>query len=129
MELISGTGRAWPPWPELMPGHRPALVAPADPTRPVRPQDGWTTPGCAPAPHPDWSAVFDGTRLTVHRPDGTRWFDGPIAAAREWTRAARTHRTLLIVTGEFGSAFDLPAAAADGRLLLIAMPLRLVDAP
>ncbi|MFJ4681640.1 hypothetical protein [Kitasatospora sp. NPDC088783] len=151
--IISTAGKAWPPWPELMPGHRPVLVAPADPTRPTPSTEGWRGPeDHNPQPeedhpekdHPEenrpeenrpeegwseegWSALFDGRHLTVRRPCGTPWYDGPLTATREWTRAARTHHTLLIVTGHFTTAFDFPPAAATGQLLTLTIPIRLTD--
>ncbi|MFK0191416.1 hypothetical protein [Kitasatospora sp. NPDC090308] len=141
--IISTADGAWPPWTELMPGHRPVLVAPADPARPTPSAEGWRGPEDGdPRPEEDWpeedpseeswseegwSALFDGRHLAVRRPCGTPWYDGPLAATREWTRAARTHRTLLIVTGHFTTAFDFPPAAAAGRLLTLAVPIRLTD--
>lgn len=62
METISGPGLLGRPWPELMPGHRPALVLPADPGRPLETRDGWAgrdtapTPATATGPHRGWSA-------------------------------------------------------------------------
>ncbi|MGY0466959.1 hypothetical protein ACW14Y_42870 (plasmid) [Kitasatospora sp. cg17-2] len=132
MEIISGSGLLGGPWTELMPDLRPVLVLPADPGRPLVPGDGWTGHDTAlmPAagPHPLWSAVLTGHRLTVHRPGGQVWFDGGITVTREWTRSVRAHRTLLLITGPFTSAFDFHPAAAAGRLLLLSTPIRLADA-
>ncbi|RAJ29676.1 hypothetical protein K353_06564 [Kitasatospora sp. SolWspMP-SS2h] len=131
--IISTADGVWPPWPELMPGHRPVLVAPADPARPTPSAEGWRgAEGGGPRleegwSEEGWSALFDGRHLAVRRPCGTPWYDGPLAATREWTRAARTHHTLLIVTGQFTTAFDFPPAAAAGRLLTLAVPIRLTD--
>ncbi|MFJ5231412.1 hypothetical protein ACIQBJ_16120 [Kitasatospora sp. NPDC088391] len=120
---------AWPPWPELTRGQQPVLVLPFDPARPDPPGSDWTrADGGFPEPPPGWSAVFDGARLLVRRPGGDTWFDGPVHATREWGRAVRTHRTLLLVTGGFANAFDFPAAAARGELLLLAVPVRPVEA-
>lgn len=126
MEAI-GAGRVWAPWPELMAGHRPVLVAPFDPSRPADPAQGWTGPGTVSEVRRDWAAAFDGTRLLVTRPDGAAWYDGPVAAAREWTRALRAHQALTLATGAFHTPFDFPAAAAQGRLSVLTVPARLVD--
>ncbi|MFH8387300.1 hypothetical protein ACH4E7_41410 [Kitasatospora sp. NPDC018058] len=112
-----------------MPDHRPALVIPADPGRRLLLEDGWaghgTAPALAAAPQQAWSAVLAEVRLTVRRPGGLTWFDGEITATREWRRAVREHRTLLLITGPFTSVFDFRATAAAGRLLLLATPIRL----
>ncbi|MEV4558182.1 hypothetical protein AB0K51_14485 [Kitasatospora sp. NPDC049285] len=129
MEITgSSSGRAWEPWPELMAGHRPVLVAPSDPARPAHAGEGWGGDNALPQLREDWSAAYDGTRLTVHRLGRAAWYDGPLSAGREWARALRSHRTLLLLTGPFTSPFDFPAAAAEGRLLLLAVPARVVDA-
>ncbi|MFJ1757885.1 hypothetical protein [Kitasatospora sp. NPDC088134] len=124
-----GTGAvSWPPWPELTRDQRPVLVLPFDPARPAPPGSGWTRAGGGvPAPQPGWSAAFDGVRLLVRGPDGAAWFDGPVGATRAWARAVRTHRTLLLVTGDFTTAFDLRGAAERGALLLLAVPVRPVE--
>ncbi|WP_328952661.1 hypothetical protein [Kitasatospora purpeofusca] len=87
MEIISGPGLKGRPWPELMPYHRAALVLPADPGRPLDPEDGWadrdTAPALATGPHRGWPAVPTGAWLTIHRPGGPAWFDGEIGATRE----------------------------------------------
>ncbi|BAJ26472.1 MULTISPECIES: hypothetical protein [Kitasatospora] len=127
MERTDGGDRARPPWPDLLADHRPALVAPAAPHRPAPAGEGWTGPDTLPALREDWAAAYDGTRLVVTRPDGTPWYDGPLAAAREWARALRAHRTLILVTGPFTSPFDFRPAAAAGRLAVLAVPARLVD--
>ncbi|RKE16815.1 hypothetical protein [Streptomyces sp. TLI_171] len=111
-----------------MHGNRPVLLAPPDASRPAGPDNGWCGPRLGPPEQqPGWEAEFDGARLVVRDPCGAAWYDGPLAAARQWTRAVRTHRTLLIVTGDFTSAFDFPTAATAGNLLLLAIPIRLVD--
>ncbi|MFF2820872.1 hypothetical protein ACFVT9_35755 [Kitasatospora cineracea] len=110
-----------------MDGHRPVLAARFDLSRPADPARGWTGPGVLPAVRWDWAAAFDGTRLLVTRPDGTAWYDGPLAAAREWTRALRAHQTLTLTTGAFRTPFDFPTAAAQGRLSVLNVPARLLD--
>ncbi|WP_405021281.1 hypothetical protein OHV05_34620 [Kitasatospora sp. NBC_00070] len=130
MEIISGPGLRGRPWPELMPDHQPVLVFPADVGRPLVLEDGWaergTTPALATGPHPGWSAVLDGYRLTVRRPGGPAWFDGEVAATREWSRSGRAYRTMLLITGPFTSVFDFQPTAAAGWLLLIT-PIRLTN--
>ncbi|MEV7927132.1 MULTISPECIES: hypothetical protein [unclassified Kitasatospora] len=127
MEIISSTGLGRP-WPELMPDRRPALVVPAAPGRPLLAEDGW-------APHDDvpalttgqqcaWSTVLDGYRLTVRRPCGLTWFDGEIAATREWRNRVHVHGALLLISGPFTSVFDFRPVAAAGRLLLLTTPVR-----
>ncbi|MFJ8478416.1 hypothetical protein [Kitasatospora sp. NPDC094011] len=129
MEIISSLGPARP-WPELMPGHRPALVLPADPDRPLVPEEGWTDrPSLATGPHPGWSAVLADYQLTIHRPSGPAWFDGEISATREWWGAARAQGTLLLITGPFTNVFDFQAATAAGRLSLLTIPIRLTIGP
>ncbi|MGW2543151.1 hypothetical protein ACWC5I_20315 [Kitasatospora sp. NPDC001574] len=121
------TGLDGRPWPEFL-DRRPALVTPAAPDRPLIPDEGWTDRHTARAltgPHPAWSAVLTGSHLAIHRPGGLPWFDGEIAAIREWRRAARDHRALLLVTGPFTNLFEFPAAATAGRLFLLATPVRL----
>ncbi|MFE9429104.1 hypothetical protein ACFYNO_39860 [Kitasatospora sp. NPDC006697] len=85
------------PWPELLPDQWPVLVVPAGPDRPVVPGDGWTGRAPATCPNPGWSAVLAGSRLTIRRPGGQLWFDGPVAATRQWQRRVRDHRALLLV--------------------------------
>ena len=132
MEMISGPDLLGRPWPELMPDHRPVLVLPADPGRLLVLEDGWadrhTASALATGPQPAWSAVLADYRLTIHRPGGLTWFDGEIAATREWSRAIRAHRTLLLVTGPFTSVFDFQPAAAAGQLFLLTTPIWLADA-
>ncbi|MGW2546361.1 hypothetical protein ACWC5I_37205 [Kitasatospora sp. NPDC001574] len=50
-----------------------------------------------------------GTRGTARRPGGPTWLDGEITATREWRRAVREHRTLLITGPDLG-----PAARGGG---------------
>ncbi|WP_035876104.1 hypothetical protein [Kitasatospora cheerisanensis] len=126
MEMISATGLKGTPWPELMPDGRPALIVPAAPDRPVPAADGWASHDTA-DPHPDWSAVLNDYRLTLHRPDGTTWFDGEIAADRHWRRRVRDHRALLLVTGPFTDVFGLRPAAEAGLLMLLTVPARLIS--
>ncbi|WP_093858192.1 hypothetical protein [Streptomyces sp. TLI_053] len=128
MEL-TGTGLRGSPWPELLPDRRPVLVVPAMAGPAVLSGEGWTAhvPGCDPAP--GWSAVLDGQQLAVHRPGGRPWYEGPVAAGRQWQRALRAHRTLLLVTGPFAGVLDFRAAAATGRLLLLTVAARLTDPP
>ncbi|MFJ5231451.1 hypothetical protein ACIQBJ_16320 [Kitasatospora sp. NPDC088391] len=124
---------AWPwpwPWPELM-GRRPVLVAPAAPGRDVLAAEGWVDRGSFPAgggggdgPAPGWSAVLTGRRLTVRRPAGELWFDGPVAADREWRRRVRDHGALLLITGPFTGPFDLRAAAEADSLRLLTVQAR-----
>ncbi|WP_107054465.1 hypothetical protein [Streptomyces sp. NRRL S-350] len=127
--MIGSTGSQGMPWPELLPDRSPVLVLPAHPARPLVLEDGWTdrdTARCHPAgPQPGWSAVMADARLIIHRPDGATWFDGEIAATREWRRRIREQRTLLLITGAFTGVFDFPDAAATGRLLLLTTPIRL----
>ncbi|MER6302043.1 hypothetical protein ABT247_21130 [Kitasatospora sp. NPDC001539] len=131
MQLISRTGAESRPWPELMPDRRPVLVVPAAPTRLPVVDDGWADrdsagPELATRPVPAWSAVLDDDdRLVIHRPGGVIWFDGRIAAGREWRRAIRTHRSLLLITGPFTSVLDFQHAAAAGRLSLLTTAARL----
>lgn len=131
MEAIVSTGLQGHPWPELLPDRRPVLVVPAAPGRLLVLEDGWADRDTATmltvGPQPGWSAVLDGSRLTVHRPGGLAWFDGEIAVTREWRRRVRDHRTLLLITGPFTSVFDFQPAAAAGRLFLLTAPIRLAD--
>ncbi|WBP92167.1 hypothetical protein [Kitasatospora cathayae] len=95
-------------------------------------EDGWAdrdtaTPGPAAGPDPTWSAVPADNWLTIRRPGGLTWFDGEIAATREWRRAVREHRTLLLITGPFTSVFDFQPAAAAGQLFLLTTPIRLAS--
>ncbi|MFJ1757892.1 hypothetical protein [Kitasatospora sp. NPDC088134] len=120
----------WAPWPDLTREHRPVLVVPFDRGRPVLAADGWTgsdrwvEPRRSPAGPVRWFAVLDGPRLTVRRPGGVLWFDGPVAATREWRRAVRHWQCLTLLTGPFRSPFEL--AAAPGRSLrLVAATARL----
>ncbi|MEU9617325.1 hypothetical protein AB0D56_38335, partial [Streptomyces sp. NPDC048209] len=79
-------------------------------------------------PQPAWSAsLADDDRLTIHRPGGLTWFDGHIAATREWRRRVRDHRTLLLITGPFTDVFDFQPAAAAGQLFLLTTPIRLAS--
>ncbi|MFE2729442.1 hypothetical protein [Kitasatospora sp. NPDC059327] len=130
MEIISGSGPRRP-WPELTRDHRPVLIVPADPGRPLVLEDGWADRDAAPAtatgPNPAWSAVLGGYRLTIHRPGGRAWFDDEIATTREWRRSVLAHGTLLLITGLFTSVFDFRPAAAAGRLLLLSTPVRPAD--
>ncbi|MFH8387089.1 hypothetical protein ACH4E7_40295 [Kitasatospora sp. NPDC018058] len=57
----------------------------------------------------------------MHRPTGQLWFDAPVAAGREWWRALRTHKVLLMVTGPFTGVFDFRRAAQAGALGLLAV--------
>ncbi|MFB7669137.1 hypothetical protein ACFC1R_35360 [Kitasatospora sp. NPDC056138] len=131
METLDRTGLHGRPWPELLPDRRPVLVVPAAPARPLLLEDGWadrdTAPALAVGPQPDWSAVLTDSRLTIRRPGGLTWFDGEIAATREWRHRIRDARTLLLITGPFTSAFDFQPAAAAGRLFLLATRIRLTD--
>ncbi|MFC5664998.1 hypothetical protein ACFP3U_18680 [Kitasatospora misakiensis] len=128
MEL-TGTGLRGSPWPELLPDRRPVLVVPAMAASPVLAGEGWTAhpPGCDPAP--GWSAVLDGQHLAVCRPGGHPWYDGPVAGGRQWQRAIRAHRTLMLVTGPFTGVLDFKAAAATGELLLLTVAARLTEPP
>ncbi|MFE5586353.1 hypothetical protein [Kitasatospora sp. NPDC056531] len=131
MEMISSTGLGGQPWPELMPDRRPVLVVPAAPGRLLVLEDGWadrhTAPALAAGPQPTWSAVLAGARLTIHRPGGLTWFDGEIAATREWRRQVREHSTLLLITGPFTNVFDFQPTAAAGQLFLLTTPIRLAS--
>ncbi|MFE7565165.1 hypothetical protein [Kitasatospora sp. NPDC057500] len=124
---LTRTGLHGVPWPELLPDLRPALVVPAAPERLPHPGDGWTR-HMPEAPDPAWTAHLDshldGHRLTVQRPGGHTWYDGHLTAGREWHRATRTHRALLLITGPFSGPHDLPTAAAHGHLLLLSTPIR-----
>ncbi|MGK4578675.1 hypothetical protein [Kitasatospora sp. HPMI-4] len=128
MEMIS-TGLDGRPWPEFLFDRRPVLVVPAAPGRLPAPEDGWADRDTALAltagPRPSWSAVLDESRLVIHRPGGEAWFDGEIGVTREWRRAVRAHRTLLLVTGPFANPFEFTAAVGAGRLLLLTTPIRL----
>ncbi|MEU1425438.1 hypothetical protein [Kitasatospora sp. NPDC005751] len=127
MEMISGTGLGCRPWPEFL-DRRPALIVPSAPDRVLRGEDGWAerhTGRALAGPEPSWSAVLTHCHLSVHRPGGLLWFDGEIAAAREWRRAVRSQRSLLLITGPFTSVFEFPAAATAGRLFLLTIPARL----
>ncbi|MFB6889803.1 hypothetical protein ACFCX4_10870 [Kitasatospora sp. NPDC056327] len=125
---LAGTGLCDGPWPELLPDLRPVLVVPAAPGRSCDPRDGWSAQAPGGGPHPGWSAVLDGNRLTVHRPGQQPWYDGEVAVGREWRRAVRVHRVLLLVTGPFSGVTDFGAAAGAGRLFLLTVPVRL-DGP
>ncbi|MFE7590120.1 hypothetical protein ACFU6K_12005 [Kitasatospora sp. NPDC057512] len=129
MAIISGLGPHGRPWPEFMPGHRPALVLPADPGRPLVPEDGWasrvTAPTLGTGPYRGWSAVLTGYQLTIHRPGDAVWFDGEISATRKWWGAARAQGALLLITGPLTSVFDFRHVAATGRLSLLTVPIRL----
>ncbi|MGW2376555.1 hypothetical protein [Kitasatospora sp. NPDC001683] len=119
-------------WPELLRDRRPVLVVPAAPGRLLVLEDGWAdrdtaTPALAADPDTTWSAVLADNRLTIRRPGGLTWFDGEIAATREWRRAVREHRTLLLITGPFTSVFDFQPAAAAGQLFLLTTPIRLAS--
>jgi hypothetical protein len=117
------------PWPEFLAG-RPVLVVPAAPGRAPVPEDGWTDAGTALAlthPRAGWSAVLKGRCLSLRRPGGEAWFEGEVAATRDWRRSLRTHRSVLLVTGPFANPFELPAAAAAGRLVVLAAAARLAD--
>ncbi|RPE27950.1 hypothetical protein [Kitasatospora cineracea] len=136
MEMIGSTGLHREPWPERMSDGRPALILPQTPDRQVLVADGWvglkTIRHCADAAteaHPGWSAVLDDYRLTLHRPDGTLWFDGHVAADRHWRRRLRDHHTLLLITGPFTTPFDFRPAAQAGHLLLLTTPARLLGGP
>ncbi|MFD9061128.1 hypothetical protein ACFVZ3_06360 [Kitasatospora purpeofusca] len=128
MKTIGGPGLYWP-WPELMPDRRPVLVLPADPGRDLDPEEGWASRESAPvltaASQVGWSATLNGYRLTIDRPGGQAWFDGEIAATREWSRSVRAHRLLLLVTGPFTSVLDFQTAAAAGLLLLLTTAVQL----
>ncbi|WP_371523059.1 hypothetical protein [Kitasatospora sp. NBC_01300] len=63
------------------------------------------------------------------RPGGHPWYEGPVAAGRQWQRAIRAHRTLLLVTGPFTGVLDFKAAAATGELLLLTVAARLTEPP
>ncbi|MGY0466763.1 hypothetical protein ACW14Y_41885 (plasmid) [Kitasatospora sp. cg17-2] len=128
MEL-TGTGLCGSPWPELLPDRRPVLVVPAAAASPVVAGEDWTAhpPGHDPAP--GWSAVLDGQHLTVRRSGGYPWFEGSVAVGRQWQRAIRAHRTLLLVTGPFTGVLDFRAAADSGGLLLLTVAARLTETP
>ncbi|MBD0671658.1 hypothetical protein [Streptomyces sp. CBMA156] len=126
MEMISGTGLGRP-WPELMLDRRPALIVPAAPTRPLLAEDGWAGRddlALAAGPQSAWSTVLAGCRLTVRRPGGLVWFDGEVAATREWRQRVHGHGALLLVTGPFTGVFDFRSAAEAGRLFLLTAPVR-----
>ncbi|MCX4755166.1 hypothetical protein [Kitasatospora purpeofusca] len=128
MEL-TGTGLCGSPWPELLPDRRPVLVVPAMAGPAVPAGEGWTAHPPGYDPTPGWTAVLDGQHLTVRRPGGQPWYKGPVAAGRQWQRAIRTHRTLLLVTGPFTGVLDFRAAAATGELLLLTVAARLTETP
>ncbi|MFE7558823.1 hypothetical protein [Kitasatospora sp. NPDC057500] len=65
--------------------------------------------------------------MTIRRPGRHTWYDGEVAAGREWHHAIRTHRTLLMVTGPFTSALGFRSAATGGRRSLLTVPARLTD--
>ncbi|MGW3044430.1 hypothetical protein ACWC9T_31285 [Kitasatospora sp. NPDC001159] len=115
-----------------MPDHRPVLAVPAAHGRRPVLEDGWadrdTAPTLAADPQPAWSAVLNESHLVINRPGGLTWFDGEVAATREWRRAIRVHRTLLLITGPFTSVFDFHAAATTGRLFLLTTPIDLANA-
>jgi hypothetical protein len=122
------TGFDGRPWPEFVADRRPALVVPAAADRVLLPEDGWADRHTALAlaePNEAWSAVLAGSHLAIHCPGGLPWFDGEIAATREWRRAIRDHRALLLITGPFTTVFEFPAAATAGQLFLLATPIRL----
>ncbi|MFJ4675960.1 hypothetical protein [Kitasatospora sp. NPDC088783] len=56
--------------------------------------------------------------LVVHRTGGAVWFEGEVAATREWRR-------LLLITGPFTSVFDF-RPAASGRLFFLSTAVRLL---
>lgn len=115
------------PWPEFL-DRRPVLVVPASPDRAVTHEDGWAEGSEALAtaePNRSWSAVLTRSHLTIRRPGGLPWFTGEITATREWRRAVRNHRSLLLITGPFADPSGFRPAAAAGRLSLLATPARL----
>ncbi|WP_371503092.1 hypothetical protein OG871_38005 [Kitasatospora sp. NBC_00374] len=107
-------------WPELLHG-RPAIIYPRQLLpRPAHSRDGWSDqlqPQRWAEPRQPWSAVLDGPQLTVTGPAGP-WYTGPLAATRDWRRAAHTTGTVLQITGEFTNPLDFPAAAQAGHLQL-----------
>ncbi|MFE5586392.1 hypothetical protein [Kitasatospora sp. NPDC056531] len=128
MEMINST-RLGHPWPELMPDRRPALVVPAGPGRLPLAEDGWAGRddlALTTGPQAAWSTTLEDYRLTIRRPGGLTWFDGEIAATREWRNRVHDHGTLLLITGPFTSVFDFRPTAATGRLFLLTSPARLV---
>ncbi|MFK0192817.1 hypothetical protein [Kitasatospora sp. NPDC090308] len=118
------------PWPELMPDQSPVLVVPSDPGRPVLAADGWADRDSALSrsadAHPGWCADLEGHHLVVCRTGGALWFEGEVAATREWRRRVRDRRRLLLVTGPFTSVFDFRPAAASGRLFFLSTAVRLL---
>ncbi|MFE7526119.1 hypothetical protein ACFU7Y_10380 [Kitasatospora sp. NPDC057542] len=131
MEIVAGAGLVGGVWPELMPGQCPVLVVPDAARRPVTAEEGWARDAgvLERDPAPGWSATASPPCLTVRRPDGEAWFDGELAAGREWWRALRAHEVLLLVTGPFTSVFDFRPAAAAGNLTLLAVRARTTTNP
>ncbi|MFE7524580.1 hypothetical protein ACFU7Y_02515 [Kitasatospora sp. NPDC057542] len=86
MEIMAGTGLVGRAWPELVPGRCPVLVVPNAVGRPVAAGEGWAHDAgvLERDPAPGWSATASPPCLTVRRPDGEAWFDGELAAGREW---------------------------------------------
>jgi len=61
--------------------------------------------------HADWSALLDDRHLTVHAPGAVEpWFEGELLLTRDWCRAARVHRGVLLITGPFSDITEFPDA-------------------
>jgi len=114
------------PWPAMLLG-RPAVIVPQGPgivARPVRDGDGWTAAVDAAPINTDWSALLDDRHLTVHAPGGVEpWFEGELLLTRDWCRAARVHRGVLLITGPFIDITEFPDAAYTRALLGVVAPV------
>jgi hypothetical protein len=113
------------PWPEWL-HHRPALVVPQLPEihRPIEAGHGWSASAVDSdaRPHPGWALALEGRQTTITGPDG-QWFRGRPLLTRDWFRAARAQRGVLLISGPFARIDQFAAAASTGalRLLLVAV--------
>jgi hypothetical protein len=114
-------------WPELW-RTRPALVFPSRPGHPAEAGEAGWVPACQLTEldeRPRWKAVISDGQLAVAYPDGQPWYQGPLLATRDWRRAVRAARALLILTGPFSHPTELPAAAFSGQLLCAAAEVQI----
>lgn len=117
-----GSGWDGLPWPELW-RQRPVLVIPGrDGRRPADPAAGWS----ALEEHrdqvqPGWQVSVTGRHLTIAASAGP-WYDGDLLLTREWTRAVRAARRLLLVTGDFHDLAQFMDPSRAGTLRLLTAP-------